>query len=208
MWSYPALRNRVPALDLNIIHPLSADCLSLLHPYDRKHQILRLGWSPWKAAKKGSDLLGLDFWHSALYGHHHSTSHCIDGPMESSQVREHLPKKIMFSFGHCPNYLSLNVPNFLIRLSNERARNRRPSSSREPQAVASSAPLQADDERHTGPQQDVRLSSEMQKAASLTSMLLLIFAIPILIFGMCLNKGYSVTPFDSYFMKFWLGMSN
>ena len=86
MWCYPALRNQLPALDLNIIHPLSADCLSLLHLYDRKHQFLRLGSSPWEAAEKGSDLLGLDFWHSALYCHHHSTSHCIDGTMEGSQV--------------------------------------------------------------------------------------------------------------------------
>lgn len=107
-----------------------------------------------------------------------------------------------------PQVIVLTAQWRVRRLSNERARNRRPSSSREPQAVASRAPLQADDERHTGPQQDVCLSSEMQKAGSLTSMLVLIFAIPLLIFGMCLNKGYSVTPFDSYFMKFWLGMSN
>ena len=88
-----------------------------------------------------------------------------------------------------------NVPTFPIRLSDERARIRRQNPRREPQAVTSpAAPLQADDERNSQLQQDVCLSPEMKKSASLTSMLVLSFAIIMLIFGLAVNKGLTVTP--------------
>ena len=88
-----------------------------------------------------------------------------------------------------------NASTFPIRLSNERARIRRQNPSREPQAVTSpAAPLQPDDERNSQLQQDVCLSPEMKKSASLTSMLVLSFAIIMLIFGLAVNKGLTVTP--------------
>ena len=88
-----------------------------------------------------------------------------------------------------------NILLFLIRLSKERLRIRRPSPLREPQAVTSpAAPLQADDERNSQLQQDVCLSPEMKKSASLTSMLVLSFALTMLIFGLAVNKGLTVTP--------------
>ena len=87
------------------------------------------------------------------------------------------------------------IPLLLIRLSKERLLIRSPSPSREPQAVTSpAAPLQADDERNSQLQQDVCLSPEMKKSASLTSMLVLSFAIIMLIFGLAVNKGLTVTP--------------
>ena len=62
-----------------------------------------------------------------------------------------------------------NILLFLIRLSKERLRIRRPSPLREPQAVTSpAAPLQPDDERNSRPEQDVCLSQERQEAVSLT----------------------------------------
>ena len=88
-----------------------------------------------------------------------------------------------------------NAPTFPIRLSDERARIRRQTPSTEPQAATSpAAPLQPDDERNNQLQQDVCLSPEMKKSASLTSMLVLSFAIIMLIFGLAVNKGLTVTP--------------
>ena len=88
-----------------------------------------------------------------------------------------------------------NIPLLLIRLSKERLRIRRPSPSREPQTVTSlEAPLQPDDERNSQLQQDVCLSPEMKKSSSLTSMLVLSFALIMLIFGLAVNKGLTVTP--------------
>ena len=87
------------------------------------------------------------------------------------------------------------IPLLLIRLSKERLLITSPSPSREPQVVTSpAAPLQPDDERNSQLQQDVCLSPEMKKSASLTSMLVLSFAIIMLIFGLAVNKGLTVTP--------------
>ena len=63
-----------------------------------------------------------------------------------------------------------NIPLLLVRLSKERLRIRRPSPSREPQAITSlAAPLQPDGERNSRPEQDVCLSQERQEAVSLTA---------------------------------------
>jgi len=68
-----------------------------------------------------------------------------------------------------PQVIVLAAQCRVSRLSKERLRSRRPSPSREPQAVTSlAAPLQPEDERNSRPEQDVCLSQERQEAVSLT----------------------------------------